>query len=150
MPARGHVGAIALIGLDARYGVTVATGHMSAPTLTVLNRLFHERPDDLKVRVYPGLDFLRQNPNGEMYLKRMGNLVDFSLNDERGPMVLIVGASVGPHSGTPDGLSGLLSIHPKGNVIEGLSSNPYGDNRWTAEWITGQVYPVDGGYAPAL
>ena len=130
-------GAVESLADYAANGITVATGHMSAPTMTVLNRLFHESPQDLKIRVYPGLDFLRQNPYGEMYLKRMGNLVDFALNDERGPMVLIVGASVGPHSGTPDGLSGLLSIHPKQNVIDGLAQNPRGDNRWTAEWITG-------------
>ncbi len=111
-------GAIQSLADYASNGITVATGHMSAPTMTVLNRLFHEQPDDLKVRVYPGLDFLRQNPNGEMYLKRMGNLVDFSLTDERGRMVTIVGASVGPHSGTPDGMSGLLSIQPKDNVID--------------------------------
>lgn len=130
-------GAVATLATYARHGVTVATGHMSAPTLTILNRLFHEQPRSLAIRVYPGLDFLRQNPNGEMYLKRMGNLVDFSLSDERGEMVTIVGASVGPHSGTPDGLSGLLSIHAKKNVIRGLSPNPYGDNRWTGEWFTG-------------
>lgn len=119
----------------ARNGITVATGHMSAPTMTVLNRLFHE--NNLAVRVYPGLDFLRQNPLGEMYLKRMGNLIDFSLVDDRGEMVTIVGASVGPHSGTPDGLSGLLSIHPKKTMIKGLAKNPKGDNRWTGEWING-------------
>lgn len=130
-------GAVETLARYARHGVTVATGHMSAPTMTVLNRIFHEQPQNLAVRVYPGLDFLRQNPNGEMYLKRMGNLVDFSLSDERGEMVTIVGASVGPHSGTPDGLSGLLSIHPKKNVVRGLSPNPYGDNRWTGEWFTG-------------
>jgi predicted amidohydrolase YtcJ len=129
--------AVETLAKYARHGVTVATGHMSAPTLTILNRIFHEQPQSLAIRVYPGLDFLRQNPNGEMYLKRMGNLVDFSLSDERGAMVTIVGASVGPHSGTPDGLSGLLSIHPKKNVIQGLSPNPYGDNRWTGEWFTG-------------
>lgn len=129
--------AVETLARYARHGVTVATGHMSAPTLTVLNRIFHEQPQNLAIRIYPGLDFLRQNPNGEMYLKRMGNLVDFSLSDERGEMVTIVGASVGPHSGTPDGLSGLLSIHPKKNVIKGLSPNPYGDNRWTGEWFTG-------------
>jgi predicted amidohydrolase YtcJ len=129
--------AVETLARYARHGVTVATGHMSAPTLTVLNRLFHEQPQNLAIRVYPGLDFLRQNPNGEMYLKRMGNLIDFSLSDERGKMVTIVGASVGPHSGTPDGLSGLLSIHPKKNVIKGLNPNPYGDNRWTGEWFTG-------------
>jgi hypothetical protein len=109
---------------------------MSAPTMTILNRLFHERPDDLKVRVYPGLDFLRQNPNGEMYLKRMGNLVDFTLSDERGPMVTIVGASVGPHSGSEDAGASLLSIHPKKNVIPGISPNTNGYNRWTAQWFT--------------
>jgi predicted amidohydrolase YtcJ len=122
----------------ARHGVTVATGHMSAPTMTVLNRLFHE--DDgryLAVRVYPGLDFLRQNPEGEKYLKRIGNLVDFSLVDGRGPMVTIVGASVGPHSGSPDAAAGLLTIEPKKTVIPELSPNTHGYNRWTAEWFTG-------------
>ncbi len=121
----------------ARHGVTVATGHMSAPTMTILNRLFHEQPDDLAVRVYPGLDFLRQNPNGEMYLKRMGNLVDFSLTDDRGPMVTIVGASVGPHSGSPDSTFGLLTIYPKTNVIPQISPNTNGYNSWSAESMTG-------------
>jgi len=129
--------AAAMLAKYARHGVTVATGHMSAPTMTVLNRLFHE--DDgknLPVRVYPGLDFLRQNPDGEKYLKRMGNLVDFSLSDERGPMVTIIGASVGPHSGSPDAAAGLLTIEPKTNVIPELSPNTHGYNRWTAQWFT--------------
>jgi predicted amidohydrolase YtcJ len=121
----------------ARHGVTVATGHMSAATLTILNRLFHEQPQDLKVRVYPGLDFLRQNPNPEMYLKRIGNLVDFSLEDARGPMVTIVGASVGPHTGAPDGPISLLTIRPKTNVIPVLSPNTNGFNSWTAQSFTG-------------
>ncbi|MGK0297600.1 MAG: putative amidohydrolase YtcJ [Gammaproteobacteria bacterium] len=121
----------------ARHGVTVATGHMSAPTMTILNRLFHDQPKDLAVRVYPGLDFLRQNPNGEMYLKRMGNLVDFSLSDERGAMVTIIGASVGPHAGSPDSTFGLLTINPKTTVIPDLSPNTNGYNSWSAESITG-------------
>jgi predicted amidohydrolase YtcJ len=120
----------------ARNGITLATGHMSAPTMTVLNRLFHEQNEGLAVRVYPGLDFLRQNPNGEMYLKRMGNLVDFSLSDERGEMVTIVGASVGPHSGSEDAAASLLSIYPKKNVIADISPNTNGYNRWTSEWFT--------------
>ena len=61
-------GAVKSLKNYARHGVTVATGHMSAATMTVLNRLFHEQPQGLAVRVYPGLDFLMQNPNGEMYL----------------------------------------------------------------------------------
>jgi hypothetical protein len=122
----------------ARHGVTLATGHMSAPTMTILNRLFHENGGSgLAIRVYPGLDFLRQNPEGEKYLKRIGNLVDFSLTDERGAMVTIVGASVGPHSGTPDGATGLLTIEPKTNIVPGLNNSMHGYNRWTAEWFTG-------------
>jgi predicted amidohydrolase YtcJ len=122
----------------ARHGVTVATGHMSAATITVLNRLFHDgNGDKLAVRVYPGLDFLRQNPQGEKYLKRIGNLVDFSLRDERGPMVTIVGASVGPHSGSPDAAASLLTIEAKTTVIPALSPTAHGYNRWTAEWFTG-------------
>jgi len=129
-------GAIETLKKYARHGVTVATGHMSAPTMTVLNRLFHEHPEGLAVRVYPGLDFLRQNPNGEMYLKRMGNLIDFSLSDERGEMVTIVGASVGPHSGSEDAGASLLTIHPKKTVIPGISPNTHGYNRWTGQWFT--------------
>jgi len=130
-------GAIETLGRYARHGVTLATGHMSAPTMTVLNRLFHDADDSkLPVRVYPGLDFLRQNPQGEMYLKRIGNLIDFSLTDERGPMVTIVGASVGPHSGSPDAAASLLTIEPKTTVIPDLSPNAHGYNRWTAEWFT--------------
>jgi len=121
----------------ARHGVTVATGHMSAATMTVLNKLFHDNPDDLRVRVYPGLDFLMQNPNGEMYLKRMGNLIDFSLSDDRGEMVTIVGAAVGPHTGSEDAAASLLSIEPKKTVIPDISPNTHGYNRWTAEWFTG-------------
>jgi predicted amidohydrolase YtcJ len=121
----------------ARHGVTLATGHMSAATMTVLNRLFHEQNDNLAVRVYPGLDFLMQNPNGEMFLKRMGNLVDFSLSDERGDMVTIVGTAVGPHTGSEDAAASLLSIEPKKTVIPEISSNTNGYNRWTAEWFTG-------------
>jgi len=34
--------------------------------MTILNRLFHENSgSSLAIRVYPGLDFLRQNPEGE-------------------------------------------------------------------------------------
>lgn len=131
-------GAVDTLANFARQGVTVATGHMSGPTMTVLNRLFHEGDGSkLAIRVYPGLDFLRQNPEGEKYLKRLGNLVDFSLADERGPMVTIVGASVGPHSGSPDAAASLLTIEPKKTVIPELSPSRHGYNRWTAEWFTG-------------
>ena len=121
----------------ARHGVTLATGHMSAATMTVLNRLFHEKNNDLAIRVYPGLDFLMQNPNGEMFLKRIGNLVDFSLSDDRGEMITIVGTAVGPHTGSEDAAASLLSIEPKETIVPDISPNTNGYNRWTAEWFTG-------------
>lgn len=130
-------GAIESIADYARNGITVATGHMSAATVTILNKLFHEHPDRLVIRVYPGLDFMAQNPNGELVLKRIGNLVDFSLSDERGEMVTIVGTSVGPHTGSEDAAASLLTIEPKKNVVPDISPNTHGYNRWTAEWFTG-------------
>ena len=130
-------GAIESLAEYALNGITVATGHMSAATMTVLNKLFHEQPDLLAIRVYPGLDFMAQNPNGELVLKRIGNLVDFSLSDQRGEMVTIVGTSVGPHTGSEDAAASLLTIEPKKNVVPDISPNTHGYNRWTAEWFTG-------------
>ena len=56
--------------------------------------------------------------------------------DDRGPMVTIVGASVGPHSGSEDAAAGLLTIEPKKNIIPEISPNAYGYNRWTGQWFT--------------
>jgi predicted amidohydrolase YtcJ len=38
-------GAIESVAEYARNGITVATGHMSAATMTVLNKIFHEQPE---------------------------------------------------------------------------------------------------------
>lgn len=130
--------AVKELAIYARNGVTVATGHMSGADMLIMNRLFHDGDGSkLSVRVYPALDFIRQNPQGERYLKRIGNLVDFSLTDDRGPMVTIIGASVGDHSGSPDGATSLLTIEPKKHVIPELSPNKYGWNRMTGQWYNG-------------
>jgi predicted amidohydrolase YtcJ len=120
----------------SRHGVTMAVGHMSGLTITALNKMFHDGDGrDLAIRVYPGLDFLRQNPEGEKYLKRLGNLVDFALIDDRGPMVKIIGTSVGPHSGAPNAFNGLLTIEPKKNIIPELGTSEHGLHRWATEWF---------------
>jgi predicted amidohydrolase YtcJ len=119
-----------------RHGVTMAVGHMSGLTMTALNKMFHEGDGrDLSIRVYPGLDFLRQNPEGEKYLKRFGNLIDFALVDDRGPMVKIIGTSVGPHSGAPNAFNGLLTIEPKKTIIPELGTSEHGLHRWATEWF---------------
>lgn len=120
----------------AREGITTATGHMTGLTVLILNRVFKEGAQP--IRVYPALDLLRQNVFPERTLKRVGNLMDFALSDERGPMVQIVGTSVGPHSGAPDAAISLLTIEPKTNVVAGLGANPNGYDRWSAEYFTGK------------
>jgi predicted amidohydrolase YtcJ len=120
----------------AREGVTTATGHMTGLTVMILNRIFKQ--GDLVIRVYPALDLLRQNAFPERTLKRVGNLMDFALADERGPMVQIVGTSVGPHSGAPDAAIGLMTIEAKTNIIPELGRNPHGYDRWSAEYFTGK------------
>jgi len=120
----------------AREGITTATGHMTGLTVLILNRIYKD--GDLKIRVYPALDLLRQNAFPERVLKRVGNLMDFALSDERGPMVQIVGTSIGPHSGAPDAAISLLTIEPKTNIIPELGKSAHGYDRWSAEFYTGK------------
>ena len=117
-------------------GATTATGHMSGLTISMLNELFHE--DKLLIRVYPGHDFTRQNPFAEQYLKRVGNLVDFSLSDPiQGPMVKIVGAATGPVDDGSNSQFGMLTIDEKENIDYEIGGTPLGLNKWTGEVWTG-------------
>ena len=117
-------------------GVTTTTGHMSGLTVSMLNELFHK--DELTMRVFPGHDFTRQNPFPEQYLKRIGNLVDFSLYDpDRGPLVKIVGAALASLDDGPNSPSGILTIEPKDRILPDLSGTLYGWNKWTGEAVTG-------------
>jgi predicted amidohydrolase YtcJ len=119
-----------------RSGVTTTTGHMSGLTISMLNELF--QAGDLSMRVYPGHDFTRQNPFPEQYLKRMGNLVDFSLYDpQRGPMVKIVGAALASLDDGPNSPSGILTIQAKDQILPEIGGTPYGWNKWTGESVTG-------------
>lgn len=117
-------------------GVTTTTGHMSGLTISMLNEIFHDGA--LSMRVFPGHDMTRQNPFPEQYLKRVGNLVDFSLYDpERGPMVKIVGAALASLDDGPNSPSGILTIQPKDRIMPELGGTPYGWNKWTGESETG-------------
>lgn len=120
----------------AAAGITTATGHMTGLTVLILNELY--KSGQLQIRVHPALDLMRQNAFPERTLARVGNLMDFALVDERGPMVQIVGTAVGPHSGAPDAAISLLTLEPKINVIPELGRNPNGYDRWSAEIFTGK------------
>ncbi len=117
-------------------GMTTVTGHMSGVTISLLNELFHT--GKLALRVYPGHDFVRQNPFAEQYLKRVGNLVNFSLTDPvMGPMVKIVGAATGPVDDGSNSQFGILTIDPRETVDHEIGGNLYGMNKWTGEVWTG-------------
>lgn len=117
-------------------GVTTTTGHMSGLTISMLNEIFHH--GELSMRVFPGHDFTRQNPFPEQYLKRIGNLVDFSLYDpERGPMVKIVGAALASLDDGANSPSGMLTIQPKDRIMPEVGGTPHGWNKWSGEGMTG-------------
>jgi predicted amidohydrolase YtcJ len=120
----------------AAAGITTATGHMTGLTVLILNRLF--KSGDLTIRVHPALDLMRQNAFPERTMARVGNLMDFALVDERGPMVQIVGTAVGPHSGAPDAAISLMTLEEKTNVIPELGRNPHGYDRWSGEFFHGK------------
>lgn len=120
-------------------GVTTVTGHMSGLTISLLNELYHS--GKLDIRVYPGHDFVRQNPFAEQYLKRVGNLVNFGLTDlERGPMVKIVGAATGPVDDGSNSQFGMLTIDAKETVDPEIGGTPKGLNKWTGEVWTGLTW----------
>lgn len=117
-------------------GVTTTTGHMSGLTISMLNELFQK--GELTMRVYPGHDMTRQNPFPEQYLKRVGNIVDFSLHDPaRGPLVKIVGAALASLDDGPNSPSGILTIQAKDKIMPEVGGTPHGWNKWSGEGVTG-------------
>jgi hypothetical protein len=51
-----------------RAGVTTVTGHASGYTVTIMNQLFHQ--GRLNLRIRPDMDFARQNPLADQFLRR--------------------------------------------------------------------------------
>ena len=103
-------------------GITTMVAHLQGFNLSVLNVLYHD--DELTMRVFATHDFLRQNPNAEAYLRRLGTLVDFGLGD----MVKIVGAGLAAMDGNADSGSA-LTIDPELRS-GGIAFGPYGQNTW--------------------
>jgi predicted amidohydrolase YtcJ len=136
---KAHEETVAVLRGYLSVGVTTVTGHMSGLTTSLLNSLFHD--SKLDIRVYPGHDFVRQNPFAEQYLKRVGNLVNFALTDPvRGPMVKIVGAATGPVDDGSNSQFGMLTIDEKEKVDPEIGGTPRGLNKWTGEVWTGLTW----------
>jgi predicted amidohydrolase YtcJ len=113
-------------------GVTTVTGHASGFTITVMSQLFHQ--NRLRLRIRPDMDFARQNPLADQFLRRTPNLVNFGLGDG---MLRIVAAAVGPADGASDD-GGILTNEPKLRVHETVGGSPYGTNKWTGTSFTGK------------
>jgi predicted amidohydrolase YtcJ len=111
-------------------GVTTVTGHASGYTVTIMSQLFHQ--DRLKLRIRPDMDFARQNPLADQFIRRTPNLVNFALGDG---MLRIVGAAVGPVDGASDD-GGILTNQPKLRVHDKVGGSPYGTNKWTGTSFT--------------
>jgi hypothetical protein len=115
-----------------RVGVTTVTGHSSGYTVTLLNQLHHQ--GRLKIRIRPDIDFARQNPLAEQFIRRTPNLVDFALGDG---MIRIAAAAVGPADGASDD-GGILTNEPKLQEDPEVGGGPFGVNKWTGSTFTGR------------
>lgn len=121
----------------AQVGVTTLTGHASGYTVTIVSQLYHR--GRLTLRIRPDIDFARQNPMSDQIIRRVPNLVNFSLGDG---MVRIAGAAVGPVDGASDG-GGILTHDPKKRIPPEIGGSPYGANKWTGEQWTGKQWLRD-------
>jgi predicted amidohydrolase YtcJ len=119
-------------GRFLRAGVTTVTGHASGYTVTIMSQLYHQ--GRLNLRIRPDIDFARQNPLADQFMRRTPNLVNFELGDG---MVRIVGAAVGPVDGASDD-GGILTHEPKGRLHPGVGGSRFGVNKWTGSSFTGR------------
>ncbi len=115
-------------------GVTTVTGHASGYTVTIMSQMFHQ--GRLKMRIRPDMDFARQNPLADQFLRRTPNLVNFGLGDG---MVRVVGAAVGPIDGASDD-GGILSNEPKLRIHPTVGGPPNGINKWTGTSFNGKQW----------
>ena len=119
--------------INARFlrgGVTTVTGHASGYTVTIMSQLHHQ--GRLNLRIRPDLDFARQNPLADQFLRRTPNLVNFELGDG---MIRVVAAAVGPADGASDD-GGILTNEPKLRVPPGSTVSRTGTNKWTGTSFT--------------
>ncbi|HET8563342.1 MAG TPA: amidohydrolase family protein, partial [Candidatus Binatia bacterium] len=113
----------------AEVGVTTLTGHATGLDMTLWNVMAHK--NELKLRFRPALDFIRQNPLGEQFFRRVGNLVDFHI----GGMVKIIGAAIGPVDDGSNSPSGILTHEPRKIIPEVGGFDPRGEDKWlSSQW----------------
>ena len=111
-----------LIAEKNEQGYTMILGRGQGLTISILRDLWLRK--ELNVRARVTHEFLRLNPNGEAYLKRIGNLSGFG--DE---WFKIIGTTVMPVDGAAgDGAN--LTVIPKLRQVEDDPFGGFGHNRW--------------------
>ncbi|MDA2933727.1 amidohydrolase family protein [Acidobacteria bacterium AH-259-D05] len=103
-------------------GLTTIIARAQGLSISVFRELW--RKQELTARVRVAHEFLRLNPNGEAYLKRLGNLSGFG--DE---WFKIIGTTVMPVDGA-DGDGASLTATPRLRVNDNGAFGHLGHNRW--------------------
>ena len=103
-------------------GYTTNVGRGEGLSMTVIKELWAK--GELTLRVRLALEFMRLNPNGKAFLKRLGNFSGFG--DE---WFRVIGTSVGPVDGAAgDGAN--LSAQAKIQWAENDAFGDFGQNKW--------------------
>lgn len=118
-----------------RAGVTSVIGHATGLDFVVLNDMYNR--GEVKLRFYPAMD-MRILPDVESYVRRLGNLVGFSL----GGMVTIPGAHV-THPDVSAPFPEGMWTRTRRNVIPEIPTlradkEGYGENMWAQPSWTGK------------
>ncbi len=105
-----------------REGTTMLIGRAPAASITMLRDIW--AAGELPIRIRITHEFLRDNPNPELFLKRLGNLT--GLGDD---WMKIIGTLVQqPDGGSAAGA--ILTGLPKLRLAPKDEYGPYGQNRW--------------------
>ena len=103
-------------------GLTTLVGRAQGLSVSILNEVW--KRGELTARVRLGHEFLRQNPNPEAYLKRVGNLSGFG--DD---WMKILGTTVSAVDGTSTNATDFTTFSQI-NRLEGNYAWPYGMDKW--------------------
>jgi len=103
-------------------GLTTVIGRSQGLTFSILKEVWAR--GELTVRIRVAHELMRQNPNAEAYLKRMGNLSGFG-----DAMMKIHGTTVQPADCNSGG-GAVLTWNAKIREVETSPYGPYGKNYW--------------------
>jgi hypothetical protein len=111
-------------------GLTTIMARAQGLSISIFRELWLK--GELTARVRATHEFLRMNPAGEAYLKRLGNLVYFGDDAFK-----IIGTTVGPVDGA-DSEGASLTATPRLRTLESSAFGGLGQNKWLGHGRAGQ------------